>query len=82
MPEKPRAVVDGIAQDVANMSDERPDRYDLLALRRIIGERLAVGSQEGPELEVATVQWQLPVAICADRVAICLLWAPFRCVEL
>jgi len=41
VPEKPRSVVDGIAQDVANMSDDRPDRYDLLALRRIIAERLA-----------------------------------------
>ena len=46
VPEKPRAVVDGIAQDVANMSDDRPDRYDLLALRRIIGERLALGSKK------------------------------------
>jgi uncharacterized membrane protein YebE (DUF533 family) len=46
VPEKPRAVVDGIAQDVANMSDERPDRYDLLALRRIIGERLALGAKQ------------------------------------
>jgi uncharacterized membrane protein YebE (DUF533 family) len=45
LPEKPRAVVDGIAQDVANMSDERPDRYDLLALRRIIAERLALGAK-------------------------------------
>ena len=46
VPEKPRAAVDGIAQDVANMSDERPDRYDLLALRRIIGERLALGAKK------------------------------------
>ena len=46
LPEKPRTVVDGIAQDVANMSDERPDRYDLLALRRIIGERLALGAKK------------------------------------
>src|SRR6185295_9523106 len=37
--EKPRSVVVVIAQDVANQSDDRPDRYDLLALRRIIGER-------------------------------------------
>lgn len=41
VPEKPRALVDGIAQDVANLSDDRPSRYDLVALRRIIGERLA-----------------------------------------
>lgn len=46
VPEKPRAVVDGIAQDVANSSDDRPDRYDLLALRRIIGERLAMASKK------------------------------------
>jgi hypothetical protein len=46
VPEKPRALVDGIAQDVANLSDDRPDRYDLLALRRIIGERLALGAEK------------------------------------
>jgi hypothetical protein len=48
VPEKPRVVVDGIAQDVANMSDDRPDRYDLLALRRIISERLAAGAKKDP----------------------------------
>ena len=48
VPEKPRAVVDGIAQDVANASDDRPDRYDLLALRRIISERLALSAKKGP----------------------------------
>ena len=48
VPEKPRALVDGIAQDVANASDERPDRYDLLALRRIISERLALSSKKDP----------------------------------
>jgi uncharacterized membrane protein YebE (DUF533 family) len=46
VPEKPRAVVDGIAQDVANLSDDRPDRYDLLALRRIIGERLTAADSK------------------------------------
>jgi uncharacterized membrane protein YebE (DUF533 family) len=46
VPEKPRAVVDGIAQDVANTSDDRPDRYDLLALRRIISERLALSAKK------------------------------------
>jgi uncharacterized membrane protein YebE (DUF533 family) len=46
IPEKPRAVVDGIAQDVANASDDRPDRYDLLALRRIISERLALTAKK------------------------------------
>lgn len=44
VPEKPMSIVDGIAQDVANLSDDRPDRYDLLALRRIIGERLTASS--------------------------------------
>lgn len=46
VPEKPMALVDGIAQDVANQSDDRPDRYDLLALRRIISERLAASSKK------------------------------------
>ncbi|HWZ93107.1 MAG TPA: hypothetical protein VNW92_29815 [Polyangiaceae bacterium] len=46
VPEKPRQLVDGIAQDVANLSDDRPSRYDLLALRRIIGERLAASSKK------------------------------------
>jgi uncharacterized membrane protein YebE (DUF533 family) len=46
VPEKPRKLVDGIAQDVANLSDDRPSRYDLLALRRIIGERLAASGKK------------------------------------
>jgi uncharacterized membrane protein YebE (DUF533 family) len=46
VPEKPRQIVDGIAQDVANMSDDRPARYDLLALRRIIGERLTASANK------------------------------------
>jgi uncharacterized membrane protein YebE (DUF533 family) len=40
IPEKPRAIVDGIAQDVANQGDDRPARYDLIGLRKAIGERL------------------------------------------
>ena len=40
IPAKPRGIVDGIAQDVANLSDDRPSRYDLIGLRRAIGERL------------------------------------------
>jgi len=40
IPEKPRSVVDGIAQDIANRGDDRPLRYDLLGLRRAIGDRL------------------------------------------
>jgi uncharacterized membrane protein YebE (DUF533 family) len=45
VPEKPRIIVDGITQDIANLSDDRPARYDLIALRRVIGERLAVSSR-------------------------------------
>lgn len=40
IPEKPRAIVDAIAQDVANRGDDRPSRYDLHGLRRAIGDRL------------------------------------------
>ena len=40
IPEKPRSIVDGIAQEIANRGDDRPDRYDLLALRHAIGDRL------------------------------------------
>ena len=42
VPERPREIVDHIVEDVAKMSgDDRPARYDLGALRTIIGERLA-----------------------------------------
>jgi uncharacterized membrane protein YebE (DUF533 family) len=42
IPVRPREVVDQIVADVAAMSgDDRPDRYDLPALRRIIADRLA-----------------------------------------
>jgi uncharacterized membrane protein YebE (DUF533 family) len=47
IPERPRELVDGIAQEVANMSDDRPSRYDLAALRRIISRRLR-GSPPDP----------------------------------
>lgn len=40
IPEKPRAIVDSIAQEVANRGDDRPLRYDLLGLRTAIGDRL------------------------------------------
>jgi uncharacterized membrane protein YebE (DUF533 family) len=52
IPERPRAIVDGIAQDVANLSDNRPSRYDLPALRRLIGERLQAA--EGLRVESKT----------------------------
>lgn len=45
VPERPRALVDGIAQEVANLSDDRPARYDLPALRRLIGERLQAAQE-------------------------------------
>jgi uncharacterized membrane protein YebE (DUF533 family) len=41
VPERPREIVDHIVEDVAQQSDARPSRYDLVALRTIIGERLA-----------------------------------------
>jgi uncharacterized membrane protein YebE (DUF533 family) len=40
IPEKPRTIVDGIAQAIALSGDDRPSRYDLVALRRAIGDRL------------------------------------------
>jgi uncharacterized membrane protein YebE (DUF533 family) len=40
IPEKPRSIVDGIAQEIANKSDDRPSRYDLHGLRTAIGDRL------------------------------------------
>jgi uncharacterized membrane protein YebE (DUF533 family) len=41
VPEKPRSAVESIAREVSEMPDgDRPARYDLGALRRIIGERL------------------------------------------
>ena len=55
LPEKPRAQADAIAQEVAHFEEgDRPARYDLAALRRIIGERLRVaqaarGSQQPPK---------------------------------
>lgn len=56
IPEKPRSHADAIAQEVAAMPEgDRPARYDLKALRTVIGERLAaaqaaraaVGKAEG-----------------------------------
>jgi uncharacterized membrane protein YebE (DUF533 family) len=40
IPEKPRQIVDGIAQEIANRGDDGPSRYDLVGLRRAIGDRL------------------------------------------
>jgi len=42
IPDRPRSIVDKIVLDVAAKSEsDRPARYDLAALRRIIAERLA-----------------------------------------
>jgi uncharacterized membrane protein YebE (DUF533 family) len=44
VPKGPRSHADAIAQEVANMPEgDRPSRYDLLAVRRIIHERLEAG---------------------------------------
>ncbi len=41
VPERPRAQAEAIARTVAEMPEgDRPARYDLAALRRILGERL------------------------------------------
>ena len=41
VPERPRALAEGIAREVAGMAEgDRPARYDLPAVRRLIGERL------------------------------------------
>jgi uncharacterized membrane protein YebE (DUF533 family) len=42
IPDKPREHADSIMREVAHMTEDiRPARFDLVALRRIIGERLA-----------------------------------------
>jgi uncharacterized membrane protein YebE (DUF533 family) len=41
IPDRPREIVTKIVGDIASLSgDNRPDRYDLGELRRVIGERL------------------------------------------
>jgi uncharacterized membrane protein YebE (DUF533 family) len=46
VPERPRFHADQIAQQVADMPEgDRPARYDLVALRRTIQERLAVAQR-------------------------------------
>jgi uncharacterized membrane protein YebE (DUF533 family) len=42
IPERPREIVEQVVADVAKLSgDDRPAQYDLVALRRILAERLA-----------------------------------------
>jgi uncharacterized membrane protein YebE (DUF533 family) len=41
IPERPRAHAEAVAQEVAQMPEgDRPARYDLVALRRVLGEHL------------------------------------------
>jgi uncharacterized membrane protein YebE (DUF533 family) len=41
IPERPRGAAEAVAREVAEMPEgDRPARYDLAALRRILGERL------------------------------------------
>lgn len=50
IPDEPRKLAATCAREVAEMPEgDRPDRYDLLALRRIIGQRLEA-AQRGREL--------------------------------
>jgi uncharacterized membrane protein YebE (DUF533 family) len=50
VPQRPREIVDGIVDNVAEMSgDARPALYDLGALRTIIGERLAAAEARRKE---------------------------------
>jgi uncharacterized membrane protein YebE (DUF533 family) len=52
VPEKPREQADSIAQEIANMSeDDRPARFDLVALRRVIGQRLKLAQAVRAELK-------------------------------
>lgn len=42
IPERPREIVEKVVEDVAALSgNDRPAQYDLVALRRILAERLA-----------------------------------------
>jgi uncharacterized membrane protein YebE (DUF533 family) len=42
IPERPRAAAESIAREVAELPEgDRPPRYDLARVRRVIGERLA-----------------------------------------
>jgi uncharacterized membrane protein YebE (DUF533 family) len=51
VPERPREIVDRIVEDVAVESgDNRPSRFDLGALRTIIGERLAAAEARRKEV--------------------------------
>jgi uncharacterized membrane protein YebE (DUF533 family) len=52
IPERPREIVMKIVQDIAGLSgDNRPARYDLVELRRVIGERLKAAQAKRAEAE-------------------------------
>ncbi len=52
IPERPREIVERIVEDVAAMSgDDRPARYDLTGLRRIVGERLKAAQAKRAQSE-------------------------------
>ena len=52
IPERPREIVMKIVQDIAALSgDNRPARYDLVELRRVIGERLKAAQAKRAEAE-------------------------------
>jgi uncharacterized membrane protein YebE (DUF533 family) len=52
IPERPREIVMKIVQDIASLSgDNRPARYDLVELRRVIGERLKAAQAKRAEAE-------------------------------
>jgi tellurite resistance protein len=51
-PQRPPQIVMKIVQDIASLSgDNRPARYDLVELRRVIGERLKAAQAKRAEAE-------------------------------
>ena len=52
IPERPREIVMKIVQDIVSLSgDNRPARYDLVELRRVIGERLKAAQAKRAEAD-------------------------------
>jgi uncharacterized membrane protein YebE (DUF533 family) len=50
IPDRPREIVTQIVQDIASLTgDNRPARYDLSELRRVIGERLKAAQAKRAE---------------------------------
>ena len=64
IPERPRFHADSIAQEVAHMEEgDRPSRYDLPLLRKIIGERLK--EAHARRLESATQDLEMAM-VCEE----------------